>query len=177
MRCHATDDLTRCHERSRSSTTPWLEARPGCACAGDSVIGVYERAMAQVWMRLEALAQQHGVMDQLQVFVSVRARAPWQPQRCDITGSGENQRLLRDLATLLMYICRVHISHRKMGAAAFLGMKFHWGGHGDAALRGGSGRRLLVMHVRRRREGRRKCCAGRAQPRGRHHSAICLASV
>ena len=46
-----------------------------CCCAwggaGDSVIGVYERAMAQVWLRLEALAQQHGVMDQLQVFVSV----------------------------------------------------------------------------------------------------------
>ncbi|KAK9840569.1 hypothetical protein WJX81_001696 [Elliptochloris bilobata] len=37
---------------------------------GDSVIGVYERAMAQVWLRLEALAQQHGVMEQLQVFVS-----------------------------------------------------------------------------------------------------------
>ena len=36
------------------------------------MIGVYERAMAQVWLRLEALAQQHGVMDQLQVFVAVR---------------------------------------------------------------------------------------------------------
>ena len=36
------------------------------------MISVYERAMAQVWMRLEALAQQHGVMDQLQVFVAVR---------------------------------------------------------------------------------------------------------
>ena len=32
--------------------------------------------MAQVWMRLEALAQQHGVMDQLQVFVAVRPRKP-----------------------------------------------------------------------------------------------------
>ena len=42
--------------------------------AGDSVISVYERAMAQVWLRLEALAQQHGVMDQLQVFVAVRPR-------------------------------------------------------------------------------------------------------
>lgn len=43
-----------------------------CGAAGDSVISVYERAMAQVWLRLEALAQQHGVMDQLQVFVAVR---------------------------------------------------------------------------------------------------------
>lgn len=43
------------------------------ARAGDSIITVYERAMAQVWLRLEAIAQQHGVSDALQVFVKVRA--------------------------------------------------------------------------------------------------------
>jgi hypothetical protein len=69
----------------RRGLPPWREARPGVARAGDSVIGVYERAMAQVWMRLEALAQQHGVMDQLQVFVSVRACAPRRLQHCYIT--------------------------------------------------------------------------------------------
>jgi hypothetical protein len=42
-------------------------------CAGESVITVYERAMAQVWLRLEAIAAQFGVSEALQVFVRVRA--------------------------------------------------------------------------------------------------------
>ena len=52
--------------------------QPGApaAGAGDSIITVYERAMAQVWLRLEALAQQYGVTDALQVFVRVRQRPP-----------------------------------------------------------------------------------------------------
>ncbi len=41
------------------------------ACAGDSIITIYERAMAQVWLRLEAVAQQHGVADALQALVRV----------------------------------------------------------------------------------------------------------
>ncbi|KAK9918356.1 hypothetical protein WJX75_003469 [Coccomyxa subellipsoidea] len=36
---------------------------------GDNIITVYERAMAQVWLRLEAIAQQHGVADALQMLV------------------------------------------------------------------------------------------------------------
>ena len=59
-----------------------------CGRAGESVISVYERAMAQVWLRLEALAQQHGVMDQLQVFVAVRPcaclRYPWRVQPSEV---------------------------------------------------------------------------------------------
>ncbi len=39
--------------------------------AGDSIITIYERAMAQVWLRLEAVAQQHGVADALQALVRV----------------------------------------------------------------------------------------------------------
>ena len=41
------------------------------ACAGDSIITIYERAMAQVWLRLEAVARQHGVADALQALVRV----------------------------------------------------------------------------------------------------------
>ncbi|EIE21786.1 hypothetical protein COCSUDRAFT_56232 [Coccomyxa subellipsoidea C-169] len=36
---------------------------------GDNIITVYERAMAQVWLRLEAIAQQHGVADALQMLI------------------------------------------------------------------------------------------------------------
>ena len=49
-----------------------LKALTHAAWAGESVITVYERAMAQVWLRLEAIAQQHGVAEALQVFVRVR---------------------------------------------------------------------------------------------------------
>ena len=42
-------------------------------CAGDGIITVYERAMAQVWLRLEAIAQQHGVADALQALLRVRS--------------------------------------------------------------------------------------------------------
>ena len=44
-----------------------------CLLAGDSIITIYERAMAQVWLRLEAIAQQHGVADALQALVRVSA--------------------------------------------------------------------------------------------------------
>ena len=43
--------------------------------AGDSIITIYERAMAQVWLRLEAIAQQHGVADALQALLRVSACA------------------------------------------------------------------------------------------------------
>ncbi|BDA47017.1 hypothetical protein COCOBI_09-4720 [Coccomyxa sp. Obi] len=36
---------------------------------GDNIITVYERAMAQVWLRLEGIAQQHGVADALQMLI------------------------------------------------------------------------------------------------------------
>jgi hypothetical protein len=42
-----------------------------CLRAGDSVITVYERAMAQVWLRLEAIAQQHRVADALEMLIRV----------------------------------------------------------------------------------------------------------
>ena len=45
-------------------------------CAGDSIITIYERAMAQVWLRLEAIAKQHGVADALQALVRVSLDCP-----------------------------------------------------------------------------------------------------
>lgn len=45
-------------------------------CAGESIITIYERAMAQVWLKLEAIAQQHGVTDALQALVRVRYPLP-----------------------------------------------------------------------------------------------------
>lgn len=45
-------------------------------CAGDSVITVYEKAMGQVWLRLEAIAQQHHVADALQMLVRVSITSP-----------------------------------------------------------------------------------------------------
>lgn len=42
--------------------------------AGDNIITVYERAMAQVWLRLEGIAQQHGVADALQMLIRVSAK-------------------------------------------------------------------------------------------------------
>lgn len=40
-------------------------------CAGDGIITIYERAMAQVWLHLEAIAQQHASADALQALVQV----------------------------------------------------------------------------------------------------------
>ena len=57
-----------------------------CPLAGDSIITIYERAMAQVWLRLEAIAQQHGVADALQALVRVRTCIhPMMPAR-PVTG-------------------------------------------------------------------------------------------
>ena len=47
-------------------------------CAGDGIITIYERAMVQVWLRLEAISQQHGVADALQALVRVSS-APQLP--------------------------------------------------------------------------------------------------
>ena len=40
------------------------------------MITVYEKAMGQVWLRLEAIAQQHHVADALQMLVRVSITSP-----------------------------------------------------------------------------------------------------
>ena len=58
-------------ERSGLPTQCYGTSTEARECAGDGIITIYQRAMAQVWLRLEAIAQQHGVADALQALVRV----------------------------------------------------------------------------------------------------------